>query len=338
VDTNFRDQLKNAEGKSRHVVVIFLDVRGFSSFAGIAESTDTAEFLKSVYLRILDHYFVEPDFFKPTGDGLLLIYGYSRETLTEAVRSAVDRSLKLIEDFPTICDDDPMINFEVPRRLGIGLSRGSATALADGEVMLDFSGRPLNLASRLMDLARPSGVVFDESFGAELLEDPIGDRFTEDEAYIKGIAESEPLHVYCLKGYTEIPEFNRRPMDNLQRVSEKTETIAFKEFCERAPVFRHNISQEPARFDNIEILVEYPAVRSNGTKHPSMLKVGKMKAEFGRTASVMYVSADYTEYAQNLKAVGVKSKWGVRLTVEYSVPRQSAETLDPAPIVGGSEK
>jgi class 3 adenylate cyclase len=85
-----RRLLHKAEGQSRRVVVVFLDVRGFSSFAGIAESTDTAEFLKTVYLKILDEHFPDAEFFKPTGDGLLILLDYNRENLQEVVRGAVD--------------------------------------------------------------------------------------------------------------------------------------------------------------------------------------------------------------------------------------------------------
>jgi class 3 adenylate cyclase len=154
---DLRELLHSAEGRSRHVVVIFLDVRGFSSFAKIAESSDAAEFLRSVYTQILDDYFPEPEFFKLTGDGMLILYRYNRDTLTDVTNQAVETSLRLVKEFSTLCDTDPMVNFDVPGELGIGVARGAATALISGDKILDYSGRPLNLAARLMDLARPAG-------------------------------------------------------------------------------------------------------------------------------------------------------------------------------------
>jgi len=68
------------------VVVLFLDVRGFSSFAGSAESVEAALFLKKMYLRVLTDYFVDPDFFKPTGDGLMLVYVHDEATLQPVAR------------------------------------------------------------------------------------------------------------------------------------------------------------------------------------------------------------------------------------------------------------
>ena len=39
------------------MVVVFLDVRGFSSFAKLAESSEAALFLRSIYIKILDDVF-----------------------------------------------------------------------------------------------------------------------------------------------------------------------------------------------------------------------------------------------------------------------------------------
>ena len=66
----------------------------------------------------------------------------------------------LVEAFGQITANDFMINFPVPQRLGVGVARGTATRLASGGQVLDYTGRCLNLAARLMDKARPYGVVF----------------------------------------------------------------------------------------------------------------------------------------------------------------------------------
>jgi len=56
-----------------------------------------------------------------------------------------------------------MLNFETPRR-SVLYRAGPATKLVSQDRTLDYSGRPLNLAARLMDFARPSGVVLDGQF------------------------------------------------------------------------------------------------------------------------------------------------------------------------------
>jgi class 3 adenylate cyclase len=168
-----KELLVKAVGVSEFVVAINLDVRGFSSFAKLAESSEAALFLKRVYLRILDEFFADASFFKPTGDGLLIIMSYTEDTLQKVMKESVESALRAVEQFPSLCVDDPMINFTVPTKLGAGMARGAATRLTSQEKILDYSGRPLNLASRLMDLARPKGVVFDNSFGIALLPEGV---------------------------------------------------------------------------------------------------------------------------------------------------------------------
>ena len=71
--------LHAAHGESEFVVALFLDVHGFSSFTRMAESSEAAVFLRSVYITILDTYFPNADFFKLTGDGMLIITEHARE-------------------------------------------------------------------------------------------------------------------------------------------------------------------------------------------------------------------------------------------------------------------
>jgi len=314
----FKDLLHSAEGRSHRVIVIFLDVRSFSSFAGIAESTDTAEFLKSIYIRILDDYFSDALFFKPTGDGLLILLEYDRTSLKPRIRSAVNRRIKLIEAFPRFCEDDPMINFEVPKRLGIGLARGPAPSHSAAGKVLDYSGRPLNLASRLMNLARPSGIVFDETFGMEQLEDEVKARFNKESVYVNGLAENSPMSVFCLNGYTEISDHSKNPLGGFTPFMESPTEQKFKDFAERGR-FRHKLTQVPARKDAIQIHLQYPTIRANGSKHPTFVKIKTVVAGYEELAGIAYALFDYSPVAKELKAYGVKDGWPVRTTIEYSV-------------------
>jgi class 3 adenylate cyclase len=323
VHQEFRELLHIAEGQAKRVVVVFLDVREFSTFAGIAESTDTAEFLKSIYLRILDQYFPEASFFKPTGDGLLILSSYERDNLKQALTGAVATSIKLVEEFPRLCDDDPMINFEVPGKLGVGISRGSATCLEAGDKILDYSGRPLNLAARLMDLARPSGIVIDGKFGYDLLPKAVQERFTKDFAHIKGLAEEEPLDVFTLNGFTEIPEHNRSPINTYQRYAEPVEEMTFRDLEDRAPVYRHPLKKPPARKDTIKIHLSYPVVKPGGGKHPDLHEFpSPLVARYEQVGDKHFGVVNYSYVVQEMKEQGVKKPWRVTATVEYDTAKQ----------------
>lgn len=201
-----KEALPDAEGRSQHVVVIIADIRGFSEFSTRCDSADTAMYIKRVYLRLIDDYFPFASFFKPTGDGLLMTVAFNAGSLQKVAQDTVAACLRCWKEFPDICQGDAMINFDVPSAIGFGLTRGNACCLISGDKVLDYSGQILNLASRLTDLARPSGIVIDGSFGIELLSDKEQKLFEAEEPYIRSVSEEEPHKVYILRDVVEIPE------------------------------------------------------------------------------------------------------------------------------------
>ena len=101
----------------------------------------------------------------------------------------------------------------VPQSLGIGLSRGAACRLATPEKTLDYSGRTLNLATRLMDFARPDGIVIDAEFGIELPPDELRGLFEAHDVYIRSVAQRTTRRIYALAGRTVISDAAKRPID-----------------------------------------------------------------------------------------------------------------------------
>lgn len=314
-----KEHLHSAVGESRFVVVVFLDVRGFSSFAKIAESSESAVFLKCIYTKILDDYFPTASFFKPTGDGLLIVLDFQDEdTLRTTVANAVETSIRLVEQFAGLCADDPMVNFSVPGDLGIGLARGAATCLRSGERTLDYSGRPLNLASRLMDIARPSGVVFGDDLGPQLLPDHLLERFTEERVYVKGLAEDIPMRAYVLSGHTRVPAFNRMPMKTLQHHHEAVEAVKFKDLRERE-MYGHPLTREPADREAITVTVTHPKATPGGRPRKTLLASHKYNAEYGERAGRPFAAIDYGPVVAFLESQGVRDSWTVNILVEYPV-------------------
>ena len=121
----FRKLLTEATGSSEFVIAINADIREFTSFSKTVESTEVAMFIKRVYMKLIDEYFNNASFYKPTGDGLLVIIPYTEANLADIVKGTIDSCLALLVNFSSICIGDPMINFDVPKRIGIGISRGS---------------------------------------------------------------------------------------------------------------------------------------------------------------------------------------------------------------------
>lgn len=210
--SRFRKALEEAEGRSEFIIVVVADIRGFSEFSSRHESPDIAMYIKRVYLKMIDCYFPTANFYKPTGDGLLLTFPYSEKNLIEVASSVIDSCMQCLLEFPNLCAEDPMINFLVPQNIGFGIARGTACCLFSGKEILDYSGHLLNLTSRLMDLARPSGIVIDGNFLLDAIPESHREKFSEKEVYIRSLAEENPMKVFYLRRYVEIPEVNLAPL------------------------------------------------------------------------------------------------------------------------------
>ena len=122
----FRQALDEATGESKFVIVVFVDIRGFSAFSQRCESPDTAMFIKRVYMKMIDSYFSFASFYKSTGDGLLLTIPFDEKNLEETCREVIASCVACHSEFANICNGDPMITFEVPTKIGIGIARGTA--------------------------------------------------------------------------------------------------------------------------------------------------------------------------------------------------------------------
>ncbi len=209
---SLRELLAEAQGKSEFVIVVVADVRGFSEFSKRHESTDIAMFIKRFYMRLMDDYFSEARFFKTKGDGMLMAFPYSEKNLLETAGYVITQCFKCLEEFPGICAGDPMINFKTPENIGFGIARGTACCLYSRDEIIDYSGHLLNLCSRLMDLARPSGIIIDGHFLLDIIPENYRGAFLEKEIYIHGIAEEKSYKIFYLKDYVNISEEYLTPL------------------------------------------------------------------------------------------------------------------------------
>lgn len=208
----FRKALDRAEGRSEFIIVAVADIRGFSAFSSRRESPDTAMYIKRIYIKMIDNYFHTANFYKPTGDGLLLTFPYSEKNLNEVASVVIESCMRCLLEFSNLCAEDPMINFSVPQNIGFGIARGTACCLFSGNEILDYSGHLLNLTSRLTDLARPSGIVIDGNFLSDTIPESYREKFSEKEVYIRSLAEEKPIKVFYLRDYVEILETNLAPL------------------------------------------------------------------------------------------------------------------------------
>lgn len=313
-----RDHLRKAKGDSGFVIALFLDVRGFSDFAEVAESSQAAIYLRKVYLSILDNYFPDAAFFKPTGDGLLIIQDYDEESLKDIASKTIASSLKLVRDFPELTSEDPMINFRVPENLGIGLARGAATRLVSDDRVLDYSGRPLNLAARLMDLARPRGLVIDETFGLDLLNDKLKEQFSSEDVYVKGIAEQQPIRVHFTTSSTVIPSSAKQPIEKTRWNTQELASTTLLEL-EKRNVVGYLLDQEPIDTHAIQVKVAFPKATRAGKKLKNFLTTFTIPGDYIEDAGKPSIHVDYARLSKLVRDERCKGPWTVTVSAIYPI-------------------
>jgi len=210
---NFLGSLANAEGTSELVIAVFVDLRGFSDFSRREESPNVALFIKRFFLKIVNDYFPNAEFVKPTGDGLLLIFKYKDdpEVFKHVAQTVIDQCLVFLEHHPVLFEMDAMINFDIPQSVGFGIARGTACCLRGPDGIVDYSGHLINLAARLTALARPGGIVLDGRFGLSMLNEEVQECFSSEDVYLKGISDEKPTQVHYLSDYVVVSDFYKKP-------------------------------------------------------------------------------------------------------------------------------
>lgn len=312
----FRKALDDATGESKFVIVVFVDIRGFSAFSQICESPDTAMFIKRVYMKMIDTYFNFASFYKSTGDGLLFTIPFTEKTLKEMSQKTVESCIACHSEFGGICSGDPMICFSVPDKVGIGVARGTACCLTSGDTTIDYSGRLLNLASRLTGLARPSGIVIDGKFGIDLLSDEQRSSFEEVSVYLDGIAEDKPVQIYLTKEFTVIPERNTKPIAekrwrHIQEVKPHRDLLKFD-------TYRYYLESEPVSPDDIKVTVVYPKVISGKVESGSGSVLDFDDFKYTMDAGKPTVHLNYKKLSETLKRDQVKKNMNVTIDIAYA--------------------
>jgi len=149
------------------------------------------------------------------GDGLFIIMKYEKDNLVELMNLAVDKSISLIDNFASLCDDVVQINFPMPDKIGIGITHGSVCCIYNGDKIIDYSGRTLNLAARLMDKARPYGIVGDYDSLIKLLKSELLEMFEEDAVYLRGVSEDKKMRILYKKDNVIINDYDRSQFTDL---------------------------------------------------------------------------------------------------------------------------
>jgi class 3 adenylate cyclase len=310
-----RALLPSARAESCQIIATFLDIRGFSTFSAAGESVDIALYLRAAYSAILRDYFSDAVFFKPTGDGLLVVHELSDDTeqVKALVNSILERSLTLVKGFGTITSTDVLINFEVPSELGIGIARGTVTKLVAGGFVLDYTGRCLNLAARLMDKARPCGVVFADSHALNLMSQESATRFHQDRICIRGIADTDPMAVF-VSSDVRIARGDREPLPESRFTWGDASELSVAEVRETSG-YSFWLPRTPRSFEEVGVHFEYPSLDKNGKDTGTVHSID-LEGELDERPSGPVVTVSFDSVKRALQAVAETTLtfWGNKKT------------------------
>ena len=257
LNTEWVELIKDAEGRSEYVMAIALDIRGFTAFCQTIDSVDVATYIKKLYVKILDEYFPNSTYSKPMGDGLFITIRYDEENLEALTNELVDNCIKLVDTFKTLLVDDSMITYDVPEKVGIGITRGSACCIATGDKIIDYSGKTLNHAARLVEKARPFGIVCDFIEFNNIIKPEIRELFEEDAVCLRGISEDEPIKILYLKDKVKINEKDRLPINEpMWHVFRKQFNYRTIKAWVRNTIFP--LDKKPVSTDNLVMIFDVP--------------------------------------------------------------------------------
>jgi hypothetical protein len=272
--------------------------------------------VKKVYARLIDDFYSDASFYKPTGDGLLVIVPVVEAKLDVIASKLVADAMSIVHSFADLCIGDKIINFQTPHEIGIGIARGPASRLLSKGKTLDYSGRVLNLASRLMDLARPRGVVLDSGFGIDLLPPATQAEFTKSEVYLKGVSPNSPVSIYSWPNTIAISDSYRHPLGEAkwQTISRSTTRKVLEE---GAGHFRVDLTTPPTKLADPELTlsVEHPSPTPSGRKSKTTVRYFEHPASFVESAGIVSIRYSQAELAKRLSHVAVG--WPIGLTLRY---------------------
>lgn len=156
------------------IVVLYADIRNFSSWIQSVSPEQVAELIQIEYERVIqlsiDYYHT---FHKYLGDGFLLIWEIDDSSSFEnALSLSIGAAFEIHKKFWYVSQD---LTYKPPEGLGIGISCGEAIRVQPESFIKelnepDFIGYTMNCGARLQSISAPYGVILD-SKASKIAED-----------------------------------------------------------------------------------------------------------------------------------------------------------------------
>jgi len=142
-------------------LIVFVDIRGFTVWAGkVSNAAILDQFVENWY-KILDKNFKNTLKIKNLGDGAMIVQEMPEKTTAKLLKTILFDTLKKIqktgEDFVKFCKElSEEEGTKISLSLGWGITKGPIKKING-----DYIGADINKCSRYCDIARPFGIVID---------------------------------------------------------------------------------------------------------------------------------------------------------------------------------
>jgi len=148
------------ESKPIDALVIFVDARGFTSWAEKAEAFPLIGRFGIELQRLIADVFKD-NYVKNLGDGAMIIEEITQETTEKFLKGLLSRTLRDVYNtekaFKQLCKRLSVgYGCQIPLSLGWGITKGQIEKVGN-----DYIGADINKSARLCQIAKPFGVAID---------------------------------------------------------------------------------------------------------------------------------------------------------------------------------
>ena len=198
-DAQLRESLLSAAEIRTHAVVLFADLRGFTSLSERLAPHEVVPLLNEYFSLLTDITFrYEGTVFNMAGDSLMLAFGVPLEQADSSTR-AVRAAQEMLDGFAALAERWKS-RFHIEAGLGIGINEGDVVAGNVGSpsfMSYTIIGDTVNVASRLCQRARSGEILFSRTFKQSLDAQGLNIRATElPPMQLRGRAS--PIDIFCV--------------------------------------------------------------------------------------------------------------------------------------------
>ena len=169
-DAQLRESLLSAAEVRAHAVVVFADLRGFTSMSERLAPQEVVPLLNEYFSLLTDITFrYEGTVFNMAGDCLMLAFGVPFEQSDSSAR-AVHAAQEMLDGFCGLAESWKQ-RYQIEAGLGIGINEGDVVAGNVGSaayMSYTIIGDTVNIASRLCQRARSGEMLFSRKFKQSL--------------------------------------------------------------------------------------------------------------------------------------------------------------------------